>query len=125
MVSANQIGVAILAVAATATWTEASAVMKALSRANCLGFVNESVTYDRPYFRQLQGSAASTHQPRGEMRPKHVLGAPNNGHFAWRFRAGDQSDPERMTVRGYHTWIFQNVVYTRHTAAVDCNLAEW
>jgi hypothetical protein len=111
--------------AASLASTDAHAVMKAISRANCLGFVNESITYDRPYFRKMQGSAASTHHPQGELRPKHVLGAPNNGHFSWRFRAGDGGDPERMTVRGYHTWIFQGVVYTRSTAAVNCNLTEW
>lgn len=76
------------------------AEVKALSRANCPGFVNESITYDRPLFRRIQGSAASKHVPQGNIYPKHNLGAPNNGGFAWRFRAGDQSDPERMLVRG-------------------------
>jgi len=104
---------------------EAAAEVKALSRANCLGFVNESVTYDRPLFRNIQGSAASRHIPQGNIHPKHNLGAPNNGGFSWRFRAGDQSDPERMLVRGYHTWILDRLPYVRHTAVVDCALTEW
>jgi len=103
----------------------ASAAVKVLSRANCLGFVNESVTYERPEFRNFQGSAASTHVPQGNTQPKHVLGAPNNGLFSWRFRAGDQADPEWMTVHGYHTWILQGRVYTQSTAAVNCELSEW
>ncbi len=104
---------------------EATAAMKALSRANCLLAVNESITYDRPLFRRLQGSAASTHHAQGELRPRHVLGAPNNGAFWWRFRAGDQSHNERITVKGYHTWIFRGKVYTDNTYAVNCNLTEW
>jgi hypothetical protein len=101
------------------------AEVKALSRANCPGFVNESITYDRPLFRRIQGSAASKHVPQGNIYPKHNLGAPNNGGFAWRFWAGDQSDPERMLVRGYHTWILDRLPYVRHTAVVDCALTEW
>ncbi|WP_312236889.1 hypothetical protein [Stenotrophomonas sp.] len=104
---------------------DATAAVKALSRANCLGWINESITYERPQFRNFQGSAASRHVPQGNVDPKHVLGAPNNGHLAWRFRAGDQSDPERMTVYGYHTWILQGRVFTQSTAAVNCELTEW
>ncbi len=103
----------------------AAAEVKAISRANCLGFVNESITYDRPQFRSIQGSAASRHIPLGSIQAKHVLGAPNNGGFSWRFRAGDQSDPERMLVRGYHTWILNRIVHTRNTATADCSLTEW
>jgi hypothetical protein len=44
---------------------EASAAMKTLSRANCLLSVNESITYDRPLFRRMPGSAASTHHAQG------------------------------------------------------------
>ncbi|WP_125360261.1 hypothetical protein [Stenotrophomonas sp. 278] len=104
---------------------EASAAMKAISRANCLLFVNESITYDRPLFRKMQGSAASTHHAQGELKPRHTLGAPNNGGFSWRFRAGDQSHNERITVTGYHTWIFRNLVHTKNTYATNCNLTEW
>ncbi|GEM_PF-1244862 len=103
----------------------AFAEIKPLSRANCLGFVNESITYDRPYMNIFQGSAASRHVPLGNIDPKHVIGAPNNGGFSWRFRAGDQSDPERMTVHGYHTWIVGRYVVTTNTVAVDCSLGEW
>lgn len=99
--------------------------VKVLSRANCLGFINESITYDRPQFRNVQGSAASTHLPMGNINPKHTLGAPNNGMFSWRFRAGDQSDPEKMKVTGFHTWVLNGGVYRASTAAVDCNLTEW
>lgn len=105
--------------------SEATAAMKALSRANCLLAVNESITYDRPLFRRLQGSAASTHHAQGELRPRHVVGAANNGTFWWRFRAYDYSHSERITVKGYHTWIFQGAVNTRHTYAVNCSLTEW
>lgn len=103
----------------------AYAAMKAISRANCMMAVNESITYDRPLFRKMQGSAASTHHAQGELKPRHTLGAPNNGTFSWRFRAGDQSHNERITVKGYHTWIFQNVVHTRNTYATNCNLTGW
>lgn len=125
MKSMKGIGTAVLTTAALLGSAEASAAMKAISRANCLLFVNESITYDRPLFRRMQGSAASTHHAQGELRPRHVLGAPNNGAFSWRFRAGDQSHNERITVKGYHTWIFQGAVNTRHTYAVNCNLTEW
>lgn len=103
----------------------ASAKVKALSRANCLGFINESVTYERPAFRNFQGSAASWHIPLGNIRPKHVIGARNNGAFSWRFYAGDGSDPERMVVRGYHTWVLDRRVFTQDTSAINCNLSEW
>lgn len=115
-----------LAVAALSTFAvDAQAAVKAISRANCLIYVNESITYERPQFRSFQGSAASTHVPLGNLKPKHVVGAPNNGHFSWRFRAGDQSDPERMIVHGYHTWVINGWVSTQSTAANDCNLTEW
>ena len=125
MKSMKGIATAVLTTAALLGSAEASAAMKAISRANCLLAVDESITYDRPLFRRLQGSAASTHHAQGELRPRHVIGAPNNGAFWWRFRAGDQSHNERITVKGYHTWIFQGAVNTRHTYAVNCNLTEW
>lgn len=125
MTSIRDIGI----VAATATalliGAEASAAMKTLSRANCLLFVNESITYDRPLFRRMPGSAVSTHHAQGELKPRHTLGAPNNGTVWWRFRAGDQSHNERITVKGYHTWIFRGKVNTEDTYAVNCNLTEW
>ena len=116
---------AVLATASLLVSTDSYAAMKAISRANCALFANESITYDRPFFRRLQGSAASTHHAQGELRPRHTLGAPNNGTFSARFRAGDQSHNERITVKGYHTWIFQNVVHTRNPYATHCNLSEW
>ena len=103
----------------------ASAEVKALSRANCIGFINESVTYERPQFRNFQGSAVTRHIPLGNIEPKHVFGAPNNRHFSWRFYAGDGSDPERMVVHGYHTWVLDGRVFTQSTSAVDCQLLEW
>ncbi|WP_312684397.1 hypothetical protein [Stenotrophomonas chelatiphaga] len=103
----------------------ASAEIKTLSRANCIGFINESVTYDRPSFVRFLGTSASTHIPQGNIRPKHVLGAANNGFLSARFYAGDGSDSERMLVRGYHTWVTAGRVWTSNTAAVDCNLVEW
>ena len=125
MTLTKRIAATALAVVGAFGAAEASAAMKAISRANCALFVNESITYDRPFLRKMQGSAASTHHAQGELKPRHILGAPNNGTFAWRFRAGDQSHNERITVKGYHTWIFQNVVYTRNTYATNCNLTEW
>lgn len=124
MKSTKVLGYSILLMSGFTGWN-ASAEVKAISRANCMGFVNESITYDRPQFRSIQGSAASRHIPLGNTQPKHILGAPNNGAFAWRFYAGDRSDPERMLVRGYHTWILNRIVHTRHTAAADCSLSEW
>jgi len=104
----------------------AHAVIKPLSRANCIGWINESVTYDRPFFVRFQGSAASYHTPLGNTKPKHEIGAQNNGLFAARFYAGDASDPERMAVRGFHTWIDGGGgVWRSTTSAVDCNLTEW
>jgi len=106
--------------------TVAYCVIKPLSRANCLGFVNESVTYDRPYFQRFQGSAASYHIPQGNTDPKHLVSAPNSGTFASRFYAGDRSDPERMAVHGVHTWITAGgMPVIQRTATVDCNLGEW
>ncbi|WP_282297084.1 MULTISPECIES: hypothetical protein [unclassified Stenotrophomonas] len=125
MTLTQRVAATALAVMGALGAAEASAAMKAISRANCAFFVNESITYDRPFFRKMQGSAASTHHAQGELKPRHTLGAPNNGTFSWRFRAGDQSHNERITVKGYHTWIFQNVVYTRNTYATNCNLTEW
>lgn len=103
----------------------ASAEIKSLCRANCIGFINESVTYDRPSFVPFLGTSASIHVPQGNTRPKHVFGAPNNGFLSARFYAGDGSDSERMLVRGYHTWVTAGRVWTSNTAAVDCNLVEW
>lgn len=122
-----------VSVAATALLSlDTFAAIKALSRANCLGFVNESITYERPQFRYFVGTVASTHTPLGNTTAKHVIGAPNNGYSSWRFRAGDQTDPERMSVSGWHVWILGGlsevgpaVVWTQRTVAVDCNLSEW
>ncbi len=49
IVAASLLGLGVFASA------EASAAMKALSRANCVLAVNESITYDRPLFRKMQG----------------------------------------------------------------------
>lgn len=103
----------------------ASADIKALSRANCIGIINESVTYDRPSLVPFLGTSASIHIPQGNSRPKHVVGAPSNGLLSARFYAGDGSDSERMLVRGDHTWVTTGRVWTSNTAAVDCNLVEW
>jgi hypothetical protein len=43
--------------------TSAEARVKALSRANCLGFVNESITYDRPDLQAFVGTAVGIHIP--------------------------------------------------------------
>lgn len=103
----------------------AAAEAKALSRANCIGFINESVTYEPPQFRNFQGSAVTRHVPLGNIEPKHAFGARNNGLYSWRFYAGDGSDPERMVVHGYHTWVLGGRVFTQSTSAVDCQLSEW
>ena len=115
----------VLGVALACLAGNAAAEVKALSRANCIGFINESVTYERPQFRNFQGSAVTRHIPLGNIEPKHVYGAPSNGLYSWRFRAGDTVDPERMVVHGYHTWVLGGRVFTQSTSAVDCQLSEW
>jgi hypothetical protein len=115
----------VLCAALTCLTNTAAAEVKALSRANCIGFINESVTYERPQFRNFQGSAVTRHVPLGNIMPKHAFGALNNGLHSWRFYAGDGTDPERMVVHGYHTWVLGGRVFTQPTSAVDCQLSEW
>jgi hypothetical protein len=115
----------VLCAALTSLAGNAAAEIKALSRANCIGFINESVTYERPQFRNFQGPAVTRHVPLGNIEPKHAFGAPNNGLYSWRFYAGDGSDPERMVVHGYHTWVLGGRVFTQPMSAVDCQLSEW
>ena len=110
----------------------ADARIGSLSRANCLGFVNKSVTYDRPNLNRFIGTAYSRHVPQGNVFPKHVLAAPNNRQRDWRFYAGDGSDSERITVFGEHTWVELDAagnpvgqLGSRSTTGTDCNLVEW
>lgn len=104
-----------------------------LSRANCIGFVNESVTYDRPSLRPFYGHATSYHTPWGELYPKHVLNT-NYGTsgVTWRYYAGDVGDSEQMNVHGVHGWLFVDAggnptseQGAAETDAQDCNLSEW
>lgn len=45
----------VLCAALTCLAGNAAAEVKALSRANCIGFINESVTYERPSFATFRG----------------------------------------------------------------------
>lgn len=114
----------------------AHASVKAISRANCLGFVNESITYDRPGFRSFYGSAMSTHVPWGEFH-SHTIIDPDpvnqeDDQPRWRFYAGDTDDAASVTVYGGRAWVVvdkeSGVILERgsdSTLANDCNLSEW
>ncbi|MEN5040417.1 hypothetical protein ABE424_09530 [Stenotrophomonas sp. TWI1149] len=108
----------------------AAADIGTLSRANCLGFINESVTYDRPQLRNFYGAAVSDHQPLGELISRHMVRSPGQ-LFSWRHYAGDTNDSEVMKVTGHHSWSlmdenFNLIDYgTRETSTVDCSLTEW
>lgn len=111
----------------------ANANVASLSRANCLGFINESITYDRPEFAPFIGSASSAHMPWGSQYPVHdTLLAPNTGDSFWRFYAGDIGDAQTVTVYGGHSWMYVDGDGAptgeggfRTTLASDCNLSEW
>lgn len=109
--------------------TPALADVGTLSRANCLGTINESVTYDRPLFRQMVGFTASVHTQLGNTEPLHVL--VSDMLPSWRFYAGDTGDGGTLLVSGTHGWVIQDEQGAiidegyRETGAVDCNLTEW
>lgn len=117
--------VQILAAAALALIaTDANAVIKSLSRANCVaGAVNESVTYDRPSFNSYWMTTISHHVGFGSVGG-HAVSAPKA--FTWRSYAGDRFDSSRNTVTGTHlfTDAMGRNLYTQ-TIATDCNLGEW
>ncbi|MEE7546599.1 hypothetical protein HF319_05730 [Xanthomonas sp. Kuri4-1] len=109
----------------------AQAAIGALSRANCVGFVNESVTYDRPALTPFFGNAGGTHIAQGDLYPLHYLQDGQDGRSDWRFYAGDTDDSAVVTVYGAHGWYFldANGGITGNgatsTEASDCNLTEW
>ncbi|KAF1004878.1 MAG: hypothetical protein GAK28_03712 [Luteibacter sp.] len=103
---------------------DASAAIKWLSRANCVGgTVNESVTYDRPQLKTHFMYTESHHVGFGAVGG-HVVTAPWN--VTWRSYAGDIGDVSRNTVRGVHVF-GDNLRFlaTEYTIATDCNLREW
>jgi hypothetical protein len=111
----------------------AKAEVKAISRANCLGFVNESITYDRPDLRNFHGGAISEHKPWGEVY-SHVATDPDNfgTQQKWRYYAGDIDDASSVAVTGAHSWVVMDddtgtVTESGSdvTIATDCNLSEW
>ncbi|GAA0911178.1 hypothetical protein GCM10009552_24330 [Rothia nasimurium] len=111
------------AVFATAA-ADASATIKALSRANCVaGAINESVTYDRPQFNKHWMTTYSAHTGLGAVHG-HTVAA--RKAFTWRSYAGDQFDRNRNTVTGTHLFVDEQGLhrYTQ-TIATDCNLGEW
>jgi len=116
--------------ALTAIALPALADVGTLSRANCLGFVNESVTYDRPQARSFPGMAGGEHTQLGNLIPLHPLifsPTPMN----WRHYAGDNNDTGTLKVKGYHLWELSDASGAiidegyRETSATDCNLTEW
>lgn len=106
-----------------------------LSRANCIGVINESVTYDRPLLRNFEGVAISTHVGFGEIDPSHQLfdayDSTQTPDGRWRYYAGDVGDSKSMNVHGSHSWAYRdaNGFVTEAgwapTEASDCNLTEW
>jgi hypothetical protein len=113
--------------------TPAEARVKALSRANCLGFVNESITYDRPDLQPFMGTAVGVHAPWGALEG-HQVTDPNNAgdNEQWRYYAGDVGDAATVTVYGFHTWYKVDAQTgelvesgSASTLATDCNLTEW
>ena len=103
--------------------SEANAGIKWLSRANCIGFVNESITYDRPELVQHLMATSSKHVGFGASFG-HELFSPMA--FTWRSRAGDQLDSSRNTVTGLHTFTdYSDVWWSLRTVATNCNLGEF
>lgn len=117
---AQILATALLTVAAA----DASATIKALSRANCVaGAINESVTYDRPQFNSHWMTTYSAHTGFGAING-HTVSAPKT--FTWRSYAGDRFDNARNTVTGTHLFVDEQGLhrYTQ-TIATDCSLGEW
>jgi hypothetical protein len=103
---------------------EASAAVKWLSRANCVGgAINESVTYDRPQLKSHFMYTESHHVGFGAVGG-HAVAAPWN--VTWRSYAGDVADSTRNTVRGLHVFGDDlRFLSTQYTTATNCNLGEW
>ncbi|MCC7633069.1 hypothetical protein [Stenotrophomonas rhizophila] len=125
----SRLSVVLTALLASAS-APAAADIGTLSRANCLGFVNESVTYDRPQLRNFYGTALSDHLPLGDLISAHMLSSPDQ-LLSWRHYAGDTNDSEVMKVNGYHSWMLMDENFnliehgTRETSTVDCSVTEW
>ncbi|WP_448098739.1 hypothetical protein [Luteibacter yeojuensis] len=111
---------AVLAVTAT----DANAVIKSISRANCVaGVINESVTYDRPMLNSYWMTTFSTHVGFGA-HGGHTLSARKT--YTWRSYAGDRFDSSKNTVTGTHLFVDEfGLRRYQQTIATDCNLGEW
>jgi len=112
-----------LSVLLAAPWSSAHADLKVLGRANCLGLINESVTYDRPQLNPHWMQTTSTHVPLGAIN-RHSISTPRA--YTWRSYAGDIGDRTVNTVVGSHFFVdYSNVPWTLRVTAYDCNLTEW
>jgi hypothetical protein len=103
--------------------SDAIAGVKSLSRGNCLGVVNESVTYDRPAMASHFMFTQSEHVGFGAIAG-HAVTAP--WASTWRSYAGDNGDSTSNTVSGLH--IFgdsMSALAVERTSATTCNLTEW
>jgi hypothetical protein len=104
-------------------WSAARADIKWLSRANCLGLINESVTYDRPQLNPHWMDVQSHHIGFGATTG-HVRFGPLA--YTWRSYAGDIGDVTRNTVTGIHYFVdYNNIPWSLRTIATNCNLVEW
>jgi hypothetical protein len=103
--------------------SNATAAVKWLSRANCLGLINESVTYDRPEFQSYVMMTSSSHIGYGAVGG-HVALAPMES--TWRSYAGDVGDATVNAVNGGHQHVTDDgQLIVAYTSATDCNLSEW
>lgn len=115
-----------------------SASISAFSRANCLGFVNESITWELSgIFSNNVLAVESYHVPissMGGVASPHWL---SDSGSNWRARAGDQGDTfgtlscpriSSWNVYGYHSYydpVHHLTVNLGSSSASDCNLSEW
>ena len=119
--------------------TSAFAEISAFSRANCGGFINESITWEASgVFSGQILSVQSYHVPissGGSVSP-HSL---RDSGSSWRARAGDQGDTVNLNtqtcpsisswnVHGYHSYYDPERgawIDLGSSFASDCNLSEW
>lgn len=103
--------------------SSAVAEVSALSRANCLNWVNESVTWDRPGFTRYWMLTRSFHVGFGAFGG-HTIKTP--WAFTWRSYAGHLGDRTRNTVTGFHLFgESRESAVSVSTVATDCNLGSW